>query len=56
MLYFQTKNTNFGNFGGQWKMLVYFVAIWPIFRPFGVFMAIWYVVPKNIWQPCSGFF
>jgi hypothetical protein len=32
-VYFQTKNPALGNFWWvlQWKMLVYFMAIWPIF-------------------------
>jgi hypothetical protein len=67
MLYFQTKNPDLGNFWMvlQWNILeyymfglffrlfdiicdhlVYFMAIWYIFSP------LWYVVPRNIWQPC----
>jgi hypothetical protein len=49
----------------QWKMLVYFMAIWSILRPFFVyFTALWYIFwpfgkfwfiePLKIWQPCSG--
>jgi hypothetical protein len=38
MVYFQTKNPILGKFWRvlQWKMLVYFVAIWSILRPFGI--------------------
>jgi hypothetical protein len=38
MVYFQTKNPNLGKFGRvlQWKMLVYFMAIWYILRSFGI--------------------
>jgi hypothetical protein len=38
MVYFQTKNRNLGKFWRilQWKILVYFLAIWSIFRPFGI--------------------
>jgi hypothetical protein len=36
MAYFQTPNPNFGKkwWVLQWKMLVYFVAIWSILWPF----------------------
>jgi hypothetical protein len=48
-------------------MLVHFVAIWSILRPFvkilwqfGIFYGhlvyfspFWYVVPRKIWQPCT---
>jgi hypothetical protein len=39
MVYFYTKNPNLGKFWMclQWKMLVYFMAIWSILRPFGIF-------------------
>jgi hypothetical protein len=39
MVYFQTKNPHLGKFWRvlQWKMLVYFVAIRPIFLPLGIF-------------------
>jgi hypothetical protein len=52
MVYFQTKNPNLGKFWRvlQWKMLVYFMAIWYIFRTFGIFYGtlvyfevIWYI-------------
>jgi hypothetical protein len=37
MVCFQTKNTNLGKFWRvfQWKILVYFMAIWYILWPFG---------------------
>jgi hypothetical protein len=39
MVYFQTKNTNLGKFWRvlKLKMLVYFIHIGSIFRPFGIF-------------------
>jgi hypothetical protein len=39
MAYFQTKNPNLGKFWRvlQWKMLIYFVAIWSILWLFGKF-------------------
>jgi hypothetical protein len=52
MVYFQTQNPNLGKFSRvlQLKMLVYFMAIWPILLPvgihivwpFGIFLTIWY--------------
>jgi hypothetical protein len=41
MAHFQNKNPNFGQFWRalQWKMLVYLMAIWSIFRPLGIFCA-----------------
>jgi hypothetical protein len=57
MAYSQTKNPNLGKFWRvmQSKMLVYFMAIWSIFRPFGLFKRylvhispFGYVVPKNL--------
>jgi hypothetical protein len=45
MAYFQTKNPNLSKFCRvlQWKMLVYFMAIWSILRQFKIyFVAIWY--------------
>jgi hypothetical protein len=68
MVYFQTKNSNLGKFWRvlQWKMLVYFMAIWPILRQFSMLCChmvnfvvisytyvspLWYVVPIQIWQP-----
>jgi hypothetical protein len=52
MVYFQTKNRNLGKFGRvlKWKMLVYFMDIGSILRPFDIFydhlvyfVAIWYI-------------
>jgi hypothetical protein len=52
MVYFQTKNPILGKFWRvlKWKMLVCFIAIWYILRPFGKFydhlvhyVAIWYI-------------
>jgi hypothetical protein len=39
MVYFQTKNPILGNFWRvlQLKMLVYYIHIWSIFMPFGIF-------------------
>jgi hypothetical protein len=38
MVYFQTKNPNLGKFwmALEWKMLVYFMTICNILRPFGI--------------------
>jgi hypothetical protein len=53
MAYFQTKNPNLGKFWRvlQSKMQVYFMAIWSILRPFGIFgdhlvpfLFIWYII------------
>jgi hypothetical protein len=58
MVYFQTKNLNFGTFlrALDLKMLIYFMAICNILQTFGIFMTIWYIfwyhVPRKIWQPC----
>jgi hypothetical protein len=51
------------NFGGpyvDWKMLIYFMAIWNILQTFVIFydhwvhfVFIWYRLPRKIWQPCS---
>jgi hypothetical protein len=52
MAYFQTKNQNLCIYQGDLlgKMLVYFVAIWSILQPFGIFcghlvyiFVIWYI-------------
>jgi hypothetical protein len=50
MAYFQTKNPNLDKFCMEWKM-VYFMAIWSILRPSGIFCghlvyftAIWYIL------------
>jgi hypothetical protein len=39
MVCFQTKNPNLGKFWRalEWKMLVYFMVIWNILLPFGIF-------------------
>jgi hypothetical protein len=39
MVSFQTKNPNFGKFWRalDWKMLIYFMAIWNILRTFAIF-------------------
>jgi hypothetical protein len=59
MFYFQTKNPNVDQFWSvlQWKMLVYFVAVWYILPPFGIFCRFygqlahfspfWYAVPRK---------
>jgi hypothetical protein len=46
IVYFQTKIPNLGKFCKvlKWKMLVWFVAIWYILWPFGVFYGIWYIL------------
>jgi hypothetical protein len=65
--FFQTKNPNLGKFWRvlQWKILVYFMIIWSISRPFEIFCGhlvyfvviwyifphFWYFVPRKIWQP-----
>jgi hypothetical protein len=35
---FKPKNPNLGKFGRvlRWKMLIYFMSIWSILRPFGI--------------------
>jgi hypothetical protein len=51
----------------DWKMLIYSMAIWNIYRhlwyfmiilnilcSFGRFSRFWYQVPIKIWQPCHG--
>jgi hypothetical protein len=58
MVWFQTKNPNFGKIWRvlEWKMLLYFMTIWNILRPFGIiygllvqFVVIWYVwTEKNL--------
>jgi hypothetical protein len=46
MAYFQTKNPNFGKFCRdlRWKILFYFMAIWSILRPFGIFFRVYFMV------------
>jgi hypothetical protein len=69
MVSFQPKNSNSVKFwralGG--KMLIYFMAIWNILWPFGIFYGhllhfvfLWYILsgfwyhePRKIWQPCT---
>jgi hypothetical protein len=38
MVYFQTQNPNFGKFGMalEFKVLLYFMTLWNILRPFGI--------------------
>jgi hypothetical protein len=54
---FQTKNPNLGKFWRalEWKMLVYFMTIWNILRPFGItygrligLVVIWYIFPNLV--------
>jgi hypothetical protein len=47
---------NFGIFYGQ---LEHFTTIWYTLKPFSIccgrlvyFLPFWYIVPRNIWQPC----
>jgi hypothetical protein len=67
MAYFQTKNSNLGKYWRslQWKILVYFMAIWymyfsakwyilwvfGIFFRFGIVFHILVCCTKKIWQP-----
>jgi hypothetical protein len=67
MVYFQTKISNLGKFWKvlQRKMLLHFMAIWSILRPYGIFCChlvylkviwyifsrFWYVVPKKSGNP-----
>jgi hypothetical protein len=46
MAYFQTKNPNLGTFWRvlQWEMRVYFMTVWSILRPFGIFVAVWCIL------------
>jgi hypothetical protein len=53
MVYFQTKNPNWGKFWRvmDWKMLIYFMTIWNSLRTFGIFydhlvrfVLIWYIL------------
>jgi hypothetical protein len=65
----QTKNPYLCNFWSvvDWKMSVYFMAVWNILRTFGIlfghllhFVFIWYMFPvlvscnKKTWQPFVG--
>jgi hypothetical protein len=53
---FPTKNPNLGKFWRdlQWKMLVYFMAMWSILRPFCLLcsccMVIWYIFPVLVYS------
>jgi hypothetical protein len=60
MAYFLTKNTNLGKFWSvlQSKMLFYFMAIWYLLQPFGIFYGyfvhvspFWYAVPEKSGSP-----
>jgi phosphate/sulfate permease len=64
MVYFQTKK-NWGKFWRvlQWKMMAYFMTIWSISLPFGIFfghlvyfMVIWHIFPRfgMLYQEKSG--
>jgi hypothetical protein len=55
MVYFQTKNQNLDKFWRalDWKMLIYFMAIWIFYRHSGYFMTIWYIWVHLV--PFSGF-
>jgi hypothetical protein len=55
MVCFQTKNSNLGKLWRVllWKILLYFMTVWPILRPLEIFhfhliyfVAIWYIVPR----------
>jgi hypothetical protein len=57
MVYFQTKNPNLGKFCStlKWKMLVYFMTVWNILRPFDImygplvqFVVIGYMFPNLV--------
>jgi hypothetical protein len=54
MAYFQTKNPNLGIFWRllQWKMLLYFIDIWSILQPSGIFHwhLVYFVVIKYIFS------
>jgi hypothetical protein len=67
MVFFHNKNPNLGIFyrALEWKMPLYFIALWNYLWPFGTFYwqfgmfsshlvyfsQFWYVVPRKIWQP-----
>jgi hypothetical protein len=59
---FPTKNPNLGKIlkVSNWKMLIYFMAIWNILWTFGisydhlahfVFFLFWCHAPRKVWQP-----
>jgi hypothetical protein len=55
MVYFQPKNQKLGKFGRalNWKILVYFMDIWKILWPFGIFngLLVIYIVLFGIFPP-----
>jgi hypothetical protein len=63
MVYFQAKNSNLGKIWMtlDWKLLIYFMAIWNILQTFeifydilcsfGTFFRFWYHVPKISGNP-----
>jgi hypothetical protein len=67
MVYFQTQNPDLGKFWRalDWKILIFFMAIWSILQLFDMFCAFvstlhgflvyffpfWYAVPRKILQP-----
>jgi hypothetical protein len=67
-MFFLNQNTILGKIRGalEWKMMIYFINIWNILRPFNIFydhleyfVVIWYTFPvlvglhlEKIWQPC----
>jgi hypothetical protein len=60
MVSFQTKNPNLGKYWRalDWKMLIYFMAIWNILQTFGIFYDqlvhfgfIWYIFPVLVSCP-----
>jgi hypothetical protein len=62
MVSFQTKNPVLGKFcrALDWKMLIYFMAIWNILQTLGIFydhlvhfVSIWYIFPC-FWKEKSG--
>jgi hypothetical protein len=69
MVCFQTKNPSLGKFWRalDWKMLIYFTAIWNILQAFGTFydhsvhfvfiwyiFGFWYHVPRKSGKPFGG--
>jgi hypothetical protein len=60
MSYFQAKNPSLGKFWRelQWKMLVYFMAIWSILQPFGIFCGhlVYFTAIWSILWPFGNFY
>jgi hypothetical protein len=60
MVCFQTKNHNLGKFWRvlQWKMLVYFMSIWSILCPFGLFYVhlVYFTAIWSILRPLEIFY